>query len=48
MKKMINMHLFFFEEYENALNFTKRIAYVHPEYKKRPVRKIDLENVSLP
>ena len=39
---------FFFEEYENALNFTKSIAYVHPEYKKRPVRKIDLENVSLP
>lgn len=31
---------FFFDKYEDANSFTYLIAYVHPEYKKRPVRKI--------
>ena len=33
---------FYFNEYKDALNFTKLIPYVHPEYKKRPVKKINL------
>lgn len=31
---------FFFDEYEQAHNFTDLIGYMHPEYQKRPVKKI--------
>lgn len=31
---------FFFDEYEQANNFTDLIGYMHPEYKTRPVKKI--------
>ena len=31
---------FFFENYEHAHNFTQMVGYLHPEYKKRPVREI--------
>ena len=31
---------FFFDEYEDAHRFTYLLGYLHPEYKKRPVKKI--------
>lgn len=34
---------FFFDKYEHAQNFTQLIGPVHPEYKKRPVKKINSE-----
>lgn len=34
---------FFFDEYEQARNFTYLIGYMHPEYKTRPVKKIDTD-----
>ena len=40
--------VFFFNDYTSALNFTKSISYAHPEYKKRPVRQINLKDISLP
>lgn len=32
---------FFFEEYDDANGFVEMLAYVHPEYKKRPAKKIE-------
>jgi hypothetical protein len=34
---------FFFDKYEDAHSFTQMVGYVHPEYKKRPVREINSE-----
>jgi len=31
---------FFFENYEHAHRFIQMVGYRHPEYKKRPIRKI--------
>ena len=32
---------FFFENFENAKRFTDTLPYIHPEYKSRPIRKIE-------
>lgn len=34
---------FFFDEYEQAHSFADLISYIHPEYKKRPVKEIGNE-----